>query len=82
VGYRYTWAQDRNLNGIGCEGSVKVDYGRYGGIMTRSEGDTCADFGITLGLTGHTSIKGAAVKPLYEEMDWVPVMTERKILSL
>ncbi len=38
AGYYYRWCLDRDLDGIYGEGGVTVDYGKYGGVLTKTEG--------------------------------------------
>ncbi|MBU1000281.1 hypothetical protein KKE78_02720 [Patescibacteria group bacterium] len=39
-GYYYTWRSDRDLDENYCEPSVTVNYGKFGGLLTKSEGCT------------------------------------------
>lgn len=66
AGYQYWWEQDRNLNGEYNEGSVEVDYGKYGGKLWRHEGDEPTDFGYEVGPVFRTK------KVYQEEVSWVP----------
>ena len=43
-GYYYIWELDRDLDGIYGEGTVTVDYGKYGGSLSKSEGPGEPDF--------------------------------------
>lgn len=36
-GYYYRWCLDRDLDGIYGEDNVTVDYGKYGGLLTKNE---------------------------------------------
>lgn len=45
TGYYYRWCQDRDLDEIYGEGTVTVDYGKYGGSVLKSEGPCDVNFG-------------------------------------
>lgn len=65
-GYQYWWEQDRDLDGLYSEGLVTVDYGKYGGTLTRDEGTSATDFGCEVGLLYYDS------KVINKEVTWVP----------
>lgn len=44
-GYYYRWCMDRDLDEIYGEGTVTVDYGKYGGMISKEEGACDNDFG-------------------------------------
>ena len=44
AGYYYRWCLDRDLDGVYGEGTVIVDYGKYGGLLSKWEGDCDNDF--------------------------------------
>ncbi len=72
-GYQYWWGVDRNLNGIPGEGLVEVDYGKYGGILSKTE--PCyehfcyTDFGCYVGLDNFID------KVIHLTEGWVPGVT-------
>ena len=66
TGYQYWWEMDRNLNGIYNEGWVTVDYGKYGGILSKNEGTAPVDFGYEVGPVYRTE------KVYQLEVTWVP----------
>lgn len=53
-GYQYLWGSDRNLDGDPNDGTVLVDYGRYGGLQERTESGW-VDFGCYVGLDYFTN---------------------------
>lgn len=69
-GYYYQWCLDRDLNGSYAEGAVTVDYGKYGGVLSKDEGASCDnDFDFDEGLMTFTK------KVINLEEGWVSGVT-------
>jgi len=66
TGYQYWWEQDRDLDGFYNEGMVTVNYGKYGGILSKNEGTAPTDFGYEVGPVYRTE------KVYQIEVTWVP----------
>lgn len=69
TGYYYKWCQDRDLDGIYAEGSVTVDYGKYGGLLSKNEGSCDNDFAFDDEGMVFTD------KVIHLEETWVPGVT-------
>lgn len=68
-GYQYTWEEDRDLDGNTMEGWVTVDYGPFGGLVSKYESGTF-DFGFE-----ETSKAQYGGKVIHLSMSWVPGVT-------
>lgn len=69
TGYYYRWCMDRDLDGVYGEGSVTVDYGKYGGILTKQESACDNNFAFDATPMMFTD------KVIHLEETWVPGVT-------
>lgn len=76
--YQYTWKQDRDLNGVYCEGMVEVDYGRYTdyfGVAPIMRDESCEDdFDGAHGFVDDTKNEWTD-KVIHLTESWVPGVT-------